>query len=152
MKKATIWIVLAVAIAAGVFFAFRPSGGGGGIRTVDAAGVTKSQSAGAQVVDVRTSGEYQLGHIPGAINVPVDEIAQTAASWDRAKTYVVYCATGSRSAAAVATMQSMGFKNIDHFAAGIQAWTGKLDTGTAKATGTIETAGKPVMIEFYTNS
>ena len=152
MKKALIWIVLAVAIVAGIAFGFRPSGGDGGIRTVDAAGVTKAQDAGAQVVDVRTSGEYQLGHIPGAINVPVDEIAQTAASWDRAKSYVVYCATGSRSAAAVATMQSMGFTNIDHFDAGIQAWTGQLDTGGAKATGTIETAGKPVMLEFYTNS
>jgi len=152
MKKAVIWIVLGVAIALGVFFAFRPSGGGGGIRSVDAAGVTKSQQAGAQVVDVRSSGEYQLGHIPGSINVPVDEIAQAAASWDKNKTYVVYCATGSRSAAAVATMQSMGFTNIDHFDAGIQAWTGQLDTGAAKATGTIETAGKPVMIEFYTNS
>ncbi len=152
MKKATIWIVLAVAVAVGLFFAFRPSGGGGGIRSVDAAGVIKSQDAGAQVVDVRSSGEYQLGHIPGSINVPVDEVAQAAASWDKNKTYVVYCATGSRSAAAVATMQSMGFTNIDHFDAGIQAWTGQLDTGAAKATGTIETAGKPVMIEFYTNS
>lgn len=152
MKKATIWIVLGVAVAVGLFFAFRPSGGGGGIRNVDAAGVIESQNAGAQVVDVRTSGEYQLGHIPGAINVPVNEIAQTAASWDKTKTYVVYCATGSRSAEAVATMQSMGFTNIDHFNAGIQAWTGQLDTGTAKATGTIETAGKPVMVEFYTNS
>lgn len=151
MKK-VVWIVLAVAVVAVLVFAFRPSGGGGGIRTVDAAGVTKAQEAGAQIVDVRTSGEYQLGHIPGAINVPVDEVAQAAASWDKNKTYVVYCATGSRSAAAVATMQSMGFTNIDHFDAGIQAWTGQLDTGAAKATGTIETAGKPVMIEFYTNS
>lgn len=152
MKKAVIWIVLAVAIVAGVALAFRPSGGGGGIRTVDSAGVTKAQEAGAQVVDVRTSGEYQLGHIPGAINVPVTEIAQTAASWDRAKTYVVYCATGARSAEAVATMQLMGFTNIDHFAAGIQAWTGKLDTGTAQSSNVIETAGKPVMLEFYTDS
>ncbi len=150
MKKALIWIVLAVAVVAGIALAFRPSGGG--IRTVDEAGVTKAQAAGAQVVDVRTGGEYQLGHIPGAINVPVDEIAQTAASWDKAKSYVVYCATGSRSADAVATMQSMGFTNIDHFDAGIQAWTGKLDTGEEKAAGTIETAGKPVMLEFYTNS
>jgi len=152
MKKAVIWIVLAVAIVAGVAFAFRPSGGGGGIRTVDAAGVTESQSKGAQVVDVRTAGEYEMGHIPGAINVPVDEIATAAQSWDRAKTYVVYCATGARSAAAVATMQSMGFTNIDHFASGIQAWTGTLDKGTSKATGAIETAGKPVFVEFYTNS
>jgi rhodanese-related sulfurtransferase len=150
MKKAIIWIVLAAALGVGVFFAFRPSGGG--IKVVDAAGVTASQAKGAQVVDVRSAGEYEMGHIPGAINVPVDEVQTTAANWDKTKTYVVYCATGARSAAAVATMQSMGFTNIDHFAAGIQAWTGKLDTGTAKATGTVPTSGKPVMVEFYTNS
>ena len=150
MKKAIIWIVLAVAIVAGVALGFRPSGGG--IKTVDAAGVTAAQAKGAQVVDVRTAGEYELGHIPGALNVPVDEVQTTVATWDRGKTYVVYCATGARSAAAVATMQSMGFKNIDHFSAGIQAWTGKLDSGLSKASGAIETSGKPVFVEFYTNS
>jgi rhodanese-related sulfurtransferase len=150
MKKAVIWTLLAAVAGVGVFFAIRPSGGG--IRVVDAAGVTASQAKGAQVVDVRSAGEYELGHIPGAINVPVGEIQATAANWDKTKTYVVYCATGQRSAKAVATMQSMGFANIDHFAAGIQAWTGKLDTGTSKATGAVPTSGKPVMVEFYTDS
>lgn len=150
MKKAIIWIVFAAVAGIVLAFAFRPSGGG--IRVVDSAGVTASQAKGAQIVDVRTAGEYELGHIPGAINVPVDQIQVTAANWDRTKTYVIYCATGARSAQAVSMMQAMGFTNLDHFAAGIQAWTGKLDSGNTKATGTVETAGKPVMIDFYTDS
>ena len=49
-------------------------------------------------------------------------------------------------------MKAMGFKNIDHFAQGVQAWTGKLDSGAKASSQTIETSGKPVMIEFYTDS
>jgi len=125
----------------------------GGIVNVDAAGVEKAIADGAQVVDVRTAGEYQMGHIPGAINVPVDQLGASAASWDRNATYVVYCATGARSATAVETMKSMGFGSIKHFNAGIQAWGGKLDTGAPSAsTSKIQTNGKPVFIEFFTDS
>ena len=50
-------------------------------------------------------------------------------------------------------MQRMGFKNIDHFAQGIQAWTGKMDSGSSSGQSqTIQTSGKPVFIEFYTDS
>jgi len=148
--RIAIWVVVALAIAVVAFLLFKPSGGG--VRVVDSAGVTSAQAKGAQVIDVRSQGEYQMGHIPGAINVPVDTIADAAKSWDRNATYVVYCATGARSAQAVQTMQSMGFKNIDHFAQGIQAWSGKLDSGTSQSQQKIETAGKPVFIEFYTDS
>lgn len=151
--KTIILAVLGVAVL-GVLIAvlMRPASGGG-IENVDAAGVEKAMAAGAQAVDVRTAGEFQMGHIPGAINVPVDQVETSAASWDREATYVVYCATGSRSVGAVETMKAMGFKNIKHFAAGIQAWTGQLQTGgAASGSGKIETSGKPVFIEFYTDS
>ena len=49
-------------------------------------------------------------------------------------------------------MQSMGFTNIDHFNKGIEAWTGPLDKGTAATQQKIPTNGKPVFIEFYTDS
>jgi rhodanese-related sulfurtransferase len=130
---------------------FKPASGGG-VQNVDSAGLLAAQAKGAQVVDVRTAGEYQLGHIAGSINVPVDEVANTAKSWDRNATYVVYCASGARSAQAVETMRSMGFKNIDHFNQGIQAWTGQLEKGTTTAQQTVQTNGKPVFIEFYTDS
>jgi phage shock protein E len=151
VKKALIWIAIAGAVAAVLFFAFKPASGGG-VKNVDSAGVTASQGKGAQVIDVRSQGEYELGHIPGAVNVPVDTIQTAAANWDRNATYVVYCATGARSAQAVEMMTAMGFKNIDHFSQGIQAWTGTLDSGAKTSSQTIETSGKPVMIEFYTDS
>ncbi len=149
--KLILWVLVGFAVIAVLVFAFKPKGGG--VVNVDAAGAQEAIDAGAQIVDVRTAGEYQMGHIPGAVNVPVDQIATSAQSWDRDKAYLVYCATGARSATAVQTMQSMGFTDIKHFAAGIQAWNGKLDTGGASSSGAkIPTNGKPVFVEFYTDS
>jgi len=148
--KTVLWIAIALAVALLGFLVLRPSGGGVG--NVDAAGAQKAIDAGAQVVDVRTAGEFQMGHIPGAINVPVDILEAQAQSWDRDAMYVVYCATGQRSATAVEVMKTMGFKNIAHLAAGIQAWPDKLETGGQSSSKKVETAGKPVMVEFYTDS
>ena len=150
MRKAAIWIAIVAAVVGIGFLVLAPAGG---VKNVDSAGVPAAQQKGAQVIDVRTQGEFQLGHIPGAKNVPVDTIASAAANWDRNATYVVYCATGVRSAEAVKTLTSMGFANLDHFAAGFNGWTGKIESGsTSSAPQTIQTAGKPVMIEFYTDS
>lgn len=151
MKPKTIlWAVVGLVVAIAVVIGLS-SNGGGGIEDVDAAGVQKAIDGGAQVVDVRTAGEFQMGHIPGAVNVPVDQVGQAVQSWDRDTTYVVYCATGSRSVSAVQTMREMGFVNIKHFASGVQAWNGQLDQGSG-STGKVETGDKPVLIEFFTDS
>jgi rhodanese-related sulfurtransferase len=149
-SRVLVWVLIAAVVAVIGFLLFKPNGGG--VKVVDSAGLIAAQQKGAQVIDVRTPGEYQLGHIPGAINVPVDQIQTTAANWDRNATYVIYCATGVRSAQAVQYLTAMGFKNLDHFDKGIQAWTGKLDTGGQASSQTIPTSGKPVFIEFYTDS
>jgi hypothetical protein len=50
-------------------------------------------------------------------------------------------------------MKSLGFNNIKHFAAGIQAWDGEVEKGDAPASGQkVPTSGKPVFIEFFTDS
>jgi len=149
-SKTVVWVIVALLAVGAAFLLFRPSNGG--IANVDAAGAQKAIAAGAQVIDVRTAGEFQMGHIPGAVNTPVDQLEATAQSWDKDAAYVVYCATGQRSATAVEIMRTLGFKNIAHFNAGIQAWQGKLDTGVQTSNQKIETAGKPVFIEFYTDS
>lgn len=150
--KTVMWAIIgAIALIVVGYFAFRPASPTG-IRNVDAAGAAESIKAGAQIIDVRTAGEFQMGRIKGAVNVPVDQLEGAAQGWDREARYLIYCATGSRSVGAVQTMQALGFKNIDHLAAGIQAWTEPLETGQASTQQTVETAGLPVMIEFFTNS
>jgi len=157
MRKAAIWIAIAVAIVGIGFFAFKPAGGG--IKNVDSAGVTAAQAKGAQVIDVRTAGEFDMGHIPGAKNVPIDTLSAEAANWDRNATYVVYCASGSRSTEAVKILTSLGFKNLDHFATGFNSWAGTVEKGSGSGGGTsssgaatITTSGKPEVLEFYTDA
>lgn len=149
--KNVIWIVFGVIAAVIVAWnLFKPANAG--ISNVDAAGAEKAIAQGAQVIDVRSPGEYQLGHIAGALNVPIETVEAQAPSWDKNKTYVVYCATGARSTTAVETMRGLGFTSIRHFAAGLQAWSGELEKGAASSAAKIETAGKPVFLEFYTDS
>jgi rhodanese-related sulfurtransferase len=148
--KTVLWSIIGVAAIAAIIVGLSTSGGSG-VQQVDAAGAQRALDGGAQAVDVRTPGEFGLGHLPGAVNVPLDQLGAMVGSWDRGKAYVVYCASGSRSTAAVQTMQQMGFTDIKHFSAGLQAWSGPLDKGSASA-GTIETGGKPVFVEFYTDT
>jgi phage shock protein E len=147
--KALPWIVIVIAVGIIAFLLFKPAIGAG-IRKVDSAGLIAAQQKGAQLVDVRTSGEFELGHIAGAVNVPVDQLQAIAANWDRNANYVVYCASGARSAQAQSIMQTMGFKNVGDLTGGIAAWTGPVEKGTASTQQTIPTSGKPVFIEFYT--
>jgi rhodanese-related sulfurtransferase len=150
--KVIVWLVVALAAVGLGTLVLKPAGGAG-LVNVDAAGVTSAMSAGAQAIDVRTAGEFQMGHIPGAVNVPLDQFEAQAATWDKNATYVVYCASGARSQTAVGIMQKLGFTGIKHFNAGIQAWSGELEKGDAAgSTGKIDTNGKPVFIEFFTNS
>jgi len=151
--KSVIWIVIGVLVAVVVAWnLFRPAGGSGGISNVDAAGTEEAIAQGAQTIDVRSAGEYQLGHIPGAVNVPIEQVEAQAASWDKNALYLVYCATGARSQTAVEIMRGLGFTNIRHFNAGLVAWSGQLEKGAASSSTKIETAGLPVMIEFFTDS
>lgn len=145
------WLVAVVALVAIVFLLLKPAGGG--VKTVDAAGVDKAAAAGAQIIDVRSKVEFDGGHIPGAVNIPVETLQATAQGLDRNATYVVYCQTGARSAEAVRIMQSMGFKNIDHFSAGVVAYPpAKLvrEQAGSPSDQKVPTNGKPVFVEFYT--
>lgn len=67
------------------------------------------------IIDVRTAEEYSMGHIDGAINVPVDQIGQQLAGVKGLKpgsTVLVYCRSGRRSAAAAQIMQQRGYTRV----------------------------------------
>ena len=70
-------------------------------------------AAGAVLLDVRTPAEFQQGHLPGAINIPVGEVAARVAEIGPPTTAVVtYCQAGGRSARAAATLTQLGFKKV----------------------------------------
>ena len=76
------------------------------------------------VLDVRTPKEYDSGHVPGAINVPYDQLPNRLAEVrDRAPDrVVVYCETGGRAAKAEKTLQDAGVQNVQHLEGDMRGW------------------------------
>jgi phage shock protein E len=73
----------------------------------------KLVSAGATLVDVRTAAEFAGGHIPGAINIPVGDLAgRVDALGNKDEPKVVYCASGTRSALARSMLKGRGFSRV----------------------------------------
>ncbi|NQW28082.1 MAG: rhodanese-like domain-containing protein [Flammeovirgaceae bacterium] len=67
---------------------------------------------GAIIVDVRSKGEYQGGHIKGSINISVDTLGNNLAKLKKEKTIITCCASGMRSASAKSILKSNGFAQV----------------------------------------
>lgn len=67
-------------------------------------------AAGAQWLDVRYPSEYQNGRLPGAVNVPLNEIRNVIDVLDREREYIVYCQSGRRSSAAAFLLSQRGYR------------------------------------------
>jgi rhodanese-related sulfurtransferase len=80
---------------------------------------------GLYLVDVRTAEEYRAGAIPSALNIPYDVIQDNLPTQDRSARIVVYCRTGNRSGRAKATLEALGFRNVNNFGA-VTNWKGQL--------------------------
>ena len=76
------------------------------------------------VLDVREQSEYDSGHIPGAVLLPVgsiDEETAAAVIPEKDSTVLVYCRSGNRSKTASSTLAGLGYTNIYEFG-GINTW------------------------------
>lgn len=72
-------------------------------------------------MDVRTPAEYAQGHVPEALNIPVQTLGQRMGELgDKARPIVVYCQSGGRSARAKAELQQAGY--TVHDLGGIGNW------------------------------
>lgn len=69
-------------------------------------------AAGAVLVDVRSPAEFQSGHIDGAKNIPVDEIAKRYEELPKDAEIVLYCRSGARSSQARAILTAKGFTQV----------------------------------------
>ena len=78
---------------------------------------------GYVILDVRTQEEYDQGHIPGAIVISHEEIAEKAEEvlTDKGQLILVYCRSGRRSKIAAEALVELGYTNIKEFG-GIIDW------------------------------
>jgi phage shock protein E len=67
---------------------------------------------GATIVDVRTPGEYQGGHIKGSINIPLQQLNGSLSKINKTKPVITCCASGMRSASAKSILRSSGFDEV----------------------------------------
>lgn len=66
---------------------------------------------GAVIVDVRTPGEFNSGHIKGSINIPLDQIAnKTDELKKKNKPVITCCRSGNRSGMALSPLKSAGIE------------------------------------------
>lgn len=161
--KLIVWIVAALAVCAVVALLIVPAAGTGAAtasfpasKQVSGPGLRDLVAKGARLVDVRTGPEFAAGHIAGAENLPIDLLPAQAKWWDKSKAVVVYCATGARSLNAYQYLVAQGFQHVYDLSQGVAAYDGKLTKDAAVAQNGTSTGatggGKPVLIEFYTDS
>jgi phage shock protein E len=80
---------------------------------------------GAQIIDVRTRGEYASGHVKGSVNIPLNELSSSVAKIKKNVPVITCCASGMRSASAKSTLSSLGFKEV-HNGGGWMSLNGKV--------------------------
>jgi hydroxyacylglutathione hydrolase len=79
-------------------------------------------AGGAAVLDVRARDEYAEGHLPGATNIPLGELAARIGELPRGRPLVVHCHGGTRSAIAASVLESAGVEGVVDLDSGYGAW------------------------------
>lgn len=68
---------------------------------------------GAMILDVRTKGEYQSGHVKGSVNIPLDQLSSSMGKLkDKERAIITCCASGMRSGSAKSFLRSQGYKTV----------------------------------------
>jgi len=93
-------------------------------QTVGVKEFEKGLTAQVQLLDVRTPGEYQDGHLRNArlMDVTDDSFETEIQSLDKKKPVYVYCKSGKRSHTAYNMLKEKGFENVVELKGGITAW------------------------------
>lgn len=82
------------------------------------------EQSGPAILDLRTPEEYAVAHLAGArlVNYNSPDFARELAKLDRDRTYLIHCASGRRSTAALDTFRELGFRHVIHLDGGLKAW------------------------------
>ncbi|MCZ7413937.1 MULTISPECIES: rhodanese-like domain-containing protein [unclassified Streptomyces] len=98
---------------------------------IDQQRFAEAHAAGALVVDVRNSGEYRAGHVPGARSAPLAVLTLDLAALPKDRPVHVICQSGGRSAQATSLLRDLGY-DAHSVSGGTAAW---IDEGRPVVTG-----------------
>ena len=74
------------------------------------------------VIDVRKPAEFGAAHVPGAINIPLDEVEKRLDEFRSDNGVLIYCINGARTRQAVPMLFSNGIDNVYHLEGAFQGW------------------------------
>lgn len=91
---------------------------------INAAQLREAMAAGEApvLVDVREPWEWAMGHIEGAIHIPMNDLPSRLDELSREAELVIYCHTGQRSWYATGFLLGQGYDHVASLAGGIDAW------------------------------
>lgn len=119
------WILIAVAFAAGAMLMWPAVTAGGSAGSLNPAQVVQLMNREkAVVVDVCGADEFVAGHIVGSKNIPLGELETKLPGVvkNKALPLVLVCASGARSARAIAVAKKLGYENAHSLSGGMGAW------------------------------
>ncbi len=74
------------------------------------------------VLDVRTPAEFAAGHVPGAVNIPYDQVASHLGEIPKDDEIVLYCHSGRRAGLAAEVLAAHGYSKLAHLEGDMQGW------------------------------
>jgi rhodanese-related sulfurtransferase len=122
-----IFVVALVAVAIVFFMAFKGIRQSNAFSSIDAKSFADKIKTDREIIilDVRTPAEFAQGAIKGAINSDVNDLnfKDKISSFDKEKSYLIYCRSGMRSVKACNIMAENGFTKMYNLLGGYQAWS-----------------------------
>ncbi|MFC3879873.1 rhodanese-like domain-containing protein [Algoriphagus namhaensis] len=102
------------------------------LQTADVIGLDEfkalAEKAEVQVVDVRNTTEYNVGHVKGANHVFVGTIEDNLDKISKDKQVVIHCQSGDRAAIAYSLLRKHGFNQVKNYSGGMKEWKEKGNT------------------------
>jgi rhodanese-related sulfurtransferase len=92
------------------------------VPTIDVKQAFARSKRGAKLVDVRSAGEFKLGHPRGALSVPPGVIKRDETGLGRDDEILVICLSGHRSPRQARKLAEMGFSRVSNVQGGLHAW------------------------------
>ena len=89
--------------------------------------LTDWNNKSAFIIDVRTSGEYAEGHIPGVKLIPLDQLPNSLDEVPKQGKVYIICRSGNRSSQATQFLRDKGFDNVYNVTSGMKSWRGPIE-------------------------
>jgi len=75
-----------------------------------------------EVVDVRNASEFDAGHLPGAVNLPLGRLSERLGELPRDRVLAVHCQSGARAGVAISLLRARGFDDVVHLSGDFAGW------------------------------